>query len=163
MAKKICLYGIFAALCITAGYIEHLVNFDFIAPGIKLGLANSVAMMLIVLGDIKGAFAVNTVRIILSALLFSTPLALVYSLSGGLLSLAVMAPVSKIKSVSIYGMSILGAEAHNLAQLVCGSIFLGAGIWYYSGILITAALLCGILTAAVSKLLLKKLKTDILL
>ena len=157
MAKKICLYGILSAVCIVLSYVEHLVSFDFIAPGVKLGLSNSVALMLIVFGDSKGAFAVNIVRVLLSGLLFTSPMALLFSMSGAVTSLIVMWAFSKIKSVGFYGISVMGATVHNITQLVCAWILLGAGVWYYSPILLISGTVCGILTATVSKLVYSKL------
>ena len=46
MTKKIALYGILASLALIFGYIESLFSLSFIAPGVKLGLANSVALLL---------------------------------------------------------------------------------------------------------------------
>lgn len=158
MAKKICLYGILSAVCIVLGFIEHLVSLDFIAPGVKVGLANSVALLLIAKGDIKGAFAVNIVRILLSGIMFSSPFALIYSLSGGVASLVVMTFVSKIRSVGFYGVSVMGAVVHNIAQLICAYIIMGAGVVYYLPILLITALICGMLTATVSQLIFKKIK-----
>lgn len=158
MAKKICLYGILSAVCIVFGYIEHFISFDFIAPGIKIGLANSVALLLIAKGDIKGAFAVNTVRILLSALLFSSPSVLIYSLSGGIVSLTVMALLSRFSVFSIIGLSIAGAVAHNITQLICAALLLGKGVWYYSPFLLLAAVLSGIFIGILAKIILKKLK-----
>ncbi len=155
MAKKVCLYGILSSVCIVLSYVEHLVGLDFIAPGVKLGISNSVVLSLIALGDIKGAFSVNIVRILLSGLLFSQPLSMVFSISGGISSIIVMSVFSKFKVFSLYGVSVLGAVTHNLAQLVCAFILLGAGVWYYSPILLISALICGMLTSLVSKLVLK--------
>lgn len=159
MSKKIlllCFYGILSAVCIVLSYVEHLVSLDFIAPGVKLGLANSAALILIVFGDVKGAFAVNISRILLSGLLFSSPMALLFSLSGGIGSLVVMWAFSKIKGVGFYGISVMGAAVHNIAQLVCAYLLLGVGVWYYSPILLISGTVCGLLTATVSKLVYKK-------
>ena len=158
MAKKICLYGVLSALCIVFGFIEHLISFDFIAPGIKIGLANSVALLLIVWGDKQGAIAVNLVRILLSALLFSNPSVLYYSLSGGVISFIVMVIFSKFNSVSIIGLSIAGAVAHNITQLVCAQLLLGNGIWYYTPILLVSALLGGFITGTAASIVFKKIK-----
>ena len=164
MAKKVCLYGILSAVCIVLSFVEHLVGLDFIAPGVKIGLANSIALLLLAFGDVKGAFAVNIVRVLLSGLLFSSPFALIYSLSGAIASLTVMTYISRLHSVSLYGTSILGAVIHNLAQLVCATVFLGSSVWYYSSILLISAIICGTLTATVSTLVFKKfknIKTDL--
>lgn len=158
MAKKICLYGILSAVCMVLGYIEHIVTFDFIAPGIKLGLANSVVLLLVAFGDVKGAFAVNIVRIIISALLFSSPFSLFYSLPAGIFSIIVMWLFKKIKSFSIVGFSIAGATVHNLTQLIIALAFLGQGVLYYSPFLLISAVISGILTGIVAKLVSSKIR-----
>lgn len=157
MAKRISLYGILAALCLVLSYVEHLIPLSFVAPGVKIGLANSVALILIAKADIKGAFAVNLVRILLSALLFAAPSTLIFSLSGGILSIVVMWGFSSLKGISIIGFSIAGATVHNLAQLVVAALLLGQGVWYYAPLLILSALLSGVLTGTVANLIFKRL------
>lgn len=154
MAKKISLYGILAALCIAFSYLEMLISFDFIAPGVKLGISNTVALILIFKGDIKGAFSVNIVRILISSLLFAGPFTLLYSLSGGIISIIIMSIFSRIKSISIIGFSILGAVFHNSAQLLVAFFMLGAGVFYYMPILLISAIICGFLTGFIAKLIL---------
>ena len=151
MAKKLCLYGILSAVCIVLGYIEHFITLDFIAPGIKIGLANSVVLLLITKKDVKGAFFVNIVRILMSALLFSAPFTLFFSLPAGLISTAVMFFLEKVKSLSIIGFSVAGATVHNLTHLVCAALILGNGVMYYSPILLLSAVISGILTGMAAK------------
>jgi len=158
MAKRICIYGVLSALCIVFGFIEQLISFDFIAPGIKIGLANSVALLLIATGDKKGAFAVNIVRILLSALLFSAPSVLIYSLSGGIVSFIVMCIFSRLKSVGFTGLSIIGAVTHNITQLVCAFLILGGGVIYYLPFLLVSALIGGFVTGAAADMVYKRLK-----
>ncbi len=153
MAKRVCLYGILAAGCIIFGYLEHLVSLDFIAPGVKLGLANSVVLLLILKNDIKGAFAVNIVRILLSSLLFSAPSTLLFSFSAGMISTAVMACVGKFKCFSAVGFSVIGAAVHNITQLICAVFLLGTGVVYYLPFLLVSALISGILIGILSNIL----------
>ena len=156
MAKKICLYGIFTALCIVLSFVESLIPFDFIAPGIKLGLANSVCLLLVVKGDIKGAFLVNIVRILLSVLLFSAPSTLIYSLPAGVLSVAAMALLTRFKVFGIMGFSVLGAVVHNSVQLTVALILLGKGVIFYSPFLLISAVISGNLIAILGRTLLAK-------
>lgn len=158
MAKKLCLYGILSAVCIVLGYVEHIVTLDFIAPGIKIGLANSVVLLLITKKDVKGAFLVNIVRILMSALLFSAPFTLFYSLPAGLISTAVMFFLEKVKSLSIIGFSIAGATVHNLTQLSCATIMLGDSVLYYAPILLISAVISGILTGVAAKSVFSKIQ-----
>lgn len=158
MAKKICLYSVLTSLCIVFGYIEHIISFDFIAPGIKIGLANTVALLLIAIGDKKGAFCVNIVRILISALLFSAPSTLIYSLSGGIVAFAIMCLFTRLKSVGVIGISTVGAIAHNITQYICAFWLLGRGIVYYLPILLLAGVFAGIVTGVIVSIVIKKFK-----
>ena len=158
MAKKVALYGILTGLALIFGYIESLFSLSFIAPGIKLGLANSVALLLLCFKDFKGALLVNITRILLSALLFSTPFSLVFSLTAGIISVVIMKPLSGIKSVSVVGFSIAGAAVHNLVQLTVASIIFGRAVWYYLPFLLVSALISGGIIGALSLIIFKRIK-----
>lgn len=161
MVKKVTLYGIFSGLCIVVGYVEYIAFSNFSVPGIKIGLANAVALLLLLTGDIKGAFFVNIVRILLSALLFSSPQTLIYSLTAGIISLTVMAIISKFKIFSVIGFSIIGAFVHNITQLLIALFMLGKGILYYAPFLIFSAVLSGFITGSLAKIILKRIKTKL--
>lgn len=158
MAKKVALYGILTGLALIFGYIESLFSLSFIAPGIKLGLANSVALLLLCFKDFKGALLVNITRILLSALLFSTPFSLVFSLTAGIISVVIMKRLSGIKSVSVVGFSIAGAAVHNLIQLTVASIIFGRAVWYYLPFLLVSALISGGIIGALSLIIFKRIK-----
>lgn len=160
MAKKIALYGILTSLAMIFGYIENLFSLSFIAPGVKLGLANSVALLLLCFKDFKGALLVNITRILLSALLFSSPFSLVFSLTAGTLSVVIMGLLSGIKSVSVIGFSVSGAAAHNLVQLTVASLIFGRAVWWYLPFLLASAVIGGGIIGALSSIIFKKLKTN---
>lgn len=159
MSKKVALYGILASLCLIFSYLETLLPLTFIAPGVKIGLANAIALLLILKKDVKGAFLVNIIRILLSNLLFVHPFALIYSLSAGIISTLVMWLVSKAKIFSAVGFSILGALTHNLVQTVVALLLLGTGVLYYSPFLILSAIVSGLGIGFLAKILDKKIKT----
>ena len=161
MAKKIALYGILTSLALIFGYIESLFSLSFIAPGVKLGLANSVALLLLCFKDFKGAVAVNVARILLSALLFSSPFSLVFSLTAGVLSVVIMRLLSGLKSVSVIGFSISGAAVHNLVQLTVASLLFGRAVWWYLPFLLASALISGGIIGIISSIIFKKMKTNI--
>lgn len=161
MAKKIALYGILTSLALIFGYIESLFPLSFIAPGVKLGLANSVALILLCYGDFRGAILVNITRILLSALLFSSPFSLIFSLTAGILSVVIMRLLSGIKGVSVVGFSISGAAVHNLVQLTVASLLFGRAVWYYLPFLLVSALLSGGIIGILSSIIFKKIKTNI--
>lgn len=160
MTKKLAFYGILTGTALIFGYIESLAAVISAVPGIKLGLANSVALLLLYHGDTKGALSVNIARILLSALLFSSPFSLVFSLTAGITSILVMRLISGIKSVSVIGFSIAGAAVHNCVQLTVAFLIFGRAVLYYLPFLLVSALLSGGLIGMLTLLILKKVKTN---
>ena len=159
MAKKVSLYALFTALALVFSYIESLYSLNFIAPGIKLGLANCVALLLIFKREIKGALLVNIARILLSTLLFSAPSTLIFSLSAGVISLVVSCLLQKTKAFSPIGIGVAGAVAHNLVQLFVASLLTNTvGILFYAAPLILSGIVCGILTGLAAGVIEKKVK-----
>lgn len=150
MAKKTALYGILTAVALICGYLENLVSLPVPVPGIKLGLANCIALLLVCKGDKGGAFLVNTVRTVLSALLFSGPFSLIFSLPAGIISLITATVLSHCRSVSTLGLSVAAAAVHNTVQLAVASLVFGGSVWYYLPFLLTSALVCGCVTGAVT-------------
>lgn len=65
-AKKTAFYGMFLALALVAGYIEQLIPVNLGVPGVKLGLANIVTMLLLYIAGVPGACFISALRILLS-------------------------------------------------------------------------------------------------
>lgn len=141
--KHLCLYALLTAVCLIFGYIESLVSLSFIAPGIKLGISNSVALLLICNKDIKGAFAVNISRILLSALIFGSVYSLLFSFCAGVISVSASWFVSKFKGLSAVGISVFGAVIHNTVQCLVALFVVGKGVFYYLPILIVFGIISG--------------------
>lgn len=160
MAKKVSLYGLLACLCLIFGYLESLVSLSFIAPGMKLGLSNGIALLLLAKRDYKGALAVNTVRILLSTLLFGTPMQLLFSLAGGWGSLLVMVLVCRVKRLGLVGISVAGGVCHNLFQLAVALPLIGAGVLYYLPVLLLGGGVSGALIGFLAAIIFKKMKTN---
>lgn len=65
-AKKTAFYGMFLALALVAGYIEQLIPINLGIPGVKLGLANIVTMLLLYIVGVPAACLISVLRILLS-------------------------------------------------------------------------------------------------
>lgn len=157
--KKLSLYALFTAVCIIFGFIESLIPTSFIAPGIKLGLSNSVALLLIVMGDNKGALIVNVLRICLSSLLFGSPFSLLFSLSAGLVSVVVCILLKRVNGISAVGISVFGAVIHNVVQTAVAVFVLNKGVLFYLPILILGGMVSGTVIGFISLTVSKKIKT----
>ena len=66
----------------------------------------------------KEALTVNVARVFLGGFLFGNLSAVLYSLSGALVSFLVMLAIKRLPCFSITGVSVAGGTAHNCAQLV---------------------------------------------
>ena len=146
MSKKVAVYGMLMALAFLLSYVETLIPFSFTIPGIKLGLANLVVVVAFYCLDVKSAFVISMVRILLAGLTFSSLSVMLYSLGGGLLSFLCMALAKRFTSLSITGVSILGGAAHNLGQLfVAAAVVRTGSLMYYFPALLVAGTAAGTL------------------
>ncbi len=159
MAKKCAYFGVLLSLAIICGYVEMLIPFNFGIPGIKLGLANIVAVWLLYKNGFFTAMTVNIARILLVGVLFGNVMSIFYSLCGGVLAVLIMCLVKKIKCFSVVGVSIAGAFVHNVGQLLAASLVIGTkAVIYYLPFLTLSAVVTGVLIGIASYYLLKRVK-----
>ena len=82
------------ALALVLGWLDRAIPVTWFlsgaVPGIKLGLANTVLLYAVYLMDWRGCVLLMLAKVFLSGFMFGSMSAIIYSLSGGVLSLAVM-------------------------------------------------------------------------
>lgn len=157
--KKIPYYGLFAALAILMGYVEMLIPIPVPIPGVKLGLANVIIIIMMYFMDTKSAFFVSLIRVILSGLLFAGFAGLLYSLAGAMLSFVVMALLKKTNKFSIVGVSIAGGVFHNVGQIIVAALAVeNVRMAYYLPFLLVSGVVTGMLIGIVAKTALGYLK-----
>ena len=122
-AKKTAFYGMFLALALVAGYIEQLIPINLGIPGVKLGLANIVTMLLLYIVGVPAACLISVLRILLSGFLFGSGFAMVYSAAGAATSMLVMALLKKTKKFSSVGVSVAGGIFQNVGQIILSADF----------------------------------------
>ncbi len=146
MAKKVSILGVMTALGIVLGWLESCVPITLGIPGVKLGIANLVALLVLYRFSLKEAAAVSVLRVLISSILFGNLAIGIYSLAGAMLSLAVMAILKKKTGLSVAGVSAAGGVAHNLGQILTAWIMMGtAAIFYYLPVLIVSGVIAGVL------------------
>lgn len=155
---KIAFLGMFITLALIASYVESLVPFYFGAPGIKLGLANLITVVLLYRSGWKDAAIVSVLRIALSGILFGNVFSILYSFCGAFLSLFAMCLLKRLKGFSVLGISMAGGVLHNLGQLLAAIYLMENGnIMYYFPVLMVAGLLTGTLIGIGSREVLKRM------
>ena len=156
--KKTAFYGMFLALALVAGYVEQLIPVNLGVPGVKLGLANIVTMVLLYTLGARPAGGITAVRILLSGILFGTGFSIVYSAAGAVLSILVMMLLKSTDKFSYIGVSVAGGVFHNAGQILVAILVLETGaLVYYLPILIVAGLVAGLIIGFLSGFLIRRL------
>jgi len=149
--KEITLTGLFAAFTIILAYIEFLIPFNIAIPGAKLGLANIGILITLYYLSVKNAYIVNILRIFIISLFFGNVYTFAFSITGGLLSLTVMALAKRTGKLHIISVSILGGIFHNIGQLTAAYfIILRSSVFLYLPVMLLAGIITGIVIGTVS-------------
>jgi len=158
--KQLTLCAVLTALALALSYVENFLPLFLVIPlpGIKLGLANIVTVFaLYALGPTQ-ALLILIARCSLGAVFAGNLNALLFSLLGGLSAMVTMIFLSRWSRLSIYGVSMGGAAAHNCGQVAAALISLGnTAPLAYLPVLLTVSLFTGALTGYLSSLLFRAL------
>ena len=122
--KRMCYLALFCAIAIILSYIETLIPFHLSIPGTKIGLANITTIIMLFCFGYKEAFFVMLLRIFIVGITFTNLYMMLYSLAGGILSLAMMSLFYQTKLFSNYTISIIGGIFHNIGQLLVASVLM---------------------------------------
>lgn len=146
MKRKTAHLGMYLALALICSYVESLFPISFGIPGIKLGLANLVVVLMLYLVGAKEAFLISCLRILLAGFLFGNPFGILYGMSGGVCSFFVMVLLKKSGKVKVISVSVFGGMFHNIGQLLAASFVVeNIHLFGYAPILLGAGFLTGFL------------------
>lgn len=153
--------GVFLALALILSYVESLIPFYFGIPGVKLGLANLIVVIMLYAVGAKEAFAISMLRILLSGFLFGNLFSILYSFAGGILSFLVMWLVKRTGKFHVMSVSICGGITHNIGQILVASVIVETySIFYYIPVLLIAGLITGMLIGVIASEVSDRLKPD---
>ncbi|MBD5106109.1 MAG: Gx transporter family protein [Lachnospiraceae bacterium] len=158
--KKIVTLGMFTAVSLTIFVVESYFPPIVPIPGIKMGLANVVTLLLLFLYNERDSFTVLLLRIILGSVFTGQAVSFFYSLFGGIACFLVMALLHRIfrGKYSIL-VSMSGAVFHNLGQITAAWILLRSySVLFYLPVLMLSALITGFFTGCVAWGLYRRLK-----
>jgi heptaprenyl diphosphate synthase len=122
------------AMLITFALVIHTVEaalpMPMLVPGAKLGLANIITLLTFILYGFRSALLVTLIRTVLGSIFLGNFLGFGFymSFSGGVVSTLAMAFGVYLwhkDRLSLVAVSILGAVAHNTAQVGMASLLIG--------------------------------------
>ena len=146
--KKMVLLSILVSQALVLYVIERAIPVPVPVPGVKLGLANIISLITIILFGFKEAILVVTLRTLLGSMFGGGLSGFLYSLAGGVLSTAVMAYLylRHKNSFSIPTISTVGAVFHNIGQIGVASLVISnVRLFYYLPVLLISGVITGIL------------------
>lgn len=160
MMKKFTRLTMLLALSVVLNIIESFIPlFNGNIPGLKLGLANIIILIVLYMFSFKDALYVSLLRIILVGILRTGLFSMTFffSLGGALLSLCSMFIAKKTK-LSIIGVSIVGSIFHSAGQILVAILIIkNTYIIYYVPWLLLFSIPTGILVGFTSKIILNNL------
>lgn len=146
----------FTALAISIHILES--SLPSLIPGMKLGLANVITIIVLFLYGWRMAIWVSLLRVLIGSILIGTFLSptFILSFSGALCSIMALAAVRLPINLSPIGISVLAAVAHIVGQFyVAYYLFIPhQGLFVLLPILMTTALIVGIVNGIICKNLL---------
>lgn len=156
-ARRVAFLAAFTAAAVIFSYVEAVIPVPLIPiAGFRLGFSNIAILTVLYLFGSKDALAVLTARSVISALLFTGMIPLILSISGGLLSTAVMSLLKKCEKFSVVGISVAGATFHNIGQCAAAALILQTcGVFAYLPALMICSLVCGALVGIICAFILK--------
>ena len=163
-AKKIATLAIFTALSLIAFIIEN--QFPPLAgiPGARMGLANIFSFAALIMYSPWEAFVVVAIRTGLGAVYSGNLSAVLYSFTGGVVSMAVSSILIYVvyPRISVLSVSIAAAVFHNITQNLVFVLISGTALTLgYMPYLILLGILSGAVVGGVIMLIFKKVPQSV--
>ena len=157
--KKIARMGLLSGIALIIFIIElRLPDLTPIA-GIKLGLSNIITVYALYHFSSAETAMILGVRILLGSFFTGNMIALLYSIGGGIMCLAIMIPLHKIiDEKNIWLCSVFGAVSHNIGQIIVAIAVMGTfTVITYLPFMIVAGCIAGVFTGIIAQILVKRI------
>lgn len=149
--KRLVLLALLVAMAAALHVIEGWLPVPMPVPGAKLGLANTVSLLALVIFGWQEAVYIAITRVLIGSLfggvLFGP--AFIMSMGGALISIIMMAYTHNKYAgfFSLAGVSVAGAVAHNLAQVTIAAMIVSSpGLLWYAPYVLLFAVPTGLFT-----------------
>lgn len=161
--NKIVFLSLLVSIGLALSVLETSIPFPIPIPGARLGLSNIVILVSLIIFGFRDTFIVSILKSIVLMLVTGSISSFIYSISGAILSTIVMFIVYKYFSniFSLIGISILGAVAHNTAQVSVATVIMNnIKIFSYLPILLLLSLFTGYFVGISSNYISKNLRKN---
>ncbi|MBQ8249295.1 MAG: Gx transporter family protein [Clostridia bacterium] len=157
-SHTLAVYALLLAAALILSYIEALLP----PLGIfKLGLANIAVTLGVYIKSRRCGFVIMLCRVFITSLLFGSATTFAFSLLGGLFAWIIavlLVPLYRKEKITLVGISVLSAAAHNIGQVIAACILLSttAPVTMLSWLLL-ASIPAGLLTGITSQIIINRI------
>ena len=158
--QKLTRLAMLLALGVLLNYAEAvLLPTAFIAPGVKLGIANTVGLMVLYLEDDQTFFFYGFMRVLMTSLFTGFGFNFLIALCGWFTASLAVILAKRSEQLSIFGLSIVSAVLHGLGQILMVMVlYQSVYMLNYLPVLIVSGFLAGLVVASVSQQVLLRLE-----
>lgn len=158
--QKLTRLAMLLALGVLLNYAEAvLLPTAFIAPGVKLGIANTVGLMVLYLEDDQTFFFYGFMRVLMTSLFTGFGFNFLIALSGWFTASLAVILAKRSQQLSIFGLSLVSAVLHGVGQILMVMVlYQSVFMLNYLPVLIVSGFLAGLLVASVSQQVLLRLE-----
>ncbi|NLZ61876.1 MAG: Gx transporter family protein [Acholeplasmataceae bacterium] len=153
--RKLVFLAIMAAASVVLSIVESLISVAlFIIPGVKLGLANIITLVILYVYSEKDAAIVVLIRIMLVGLVYSGLFQPTFwmSLSGGVLAFIAMVVFKRLTKLTLISVSVAGSLFHMVGQILMAMVVLNTEtLIFYLPYMMLIAIPTGIFTGIIAK------------
>ncbi len=159
--KRLVWLALLVAQALVLSIVESWIPVPVAIPGVKLGLANIITIVVIVFFGWKEALSVVFMRVALASFFGGGLIIFLFSIAGGILSACVMAFLYRKFSriFGILGISIAGAVSHNLGQIMVATVIMkDIAVTAYLPILLVSGIIMGCFVGLCGNFLIEALR-----
>ena len=157
--RQITVVALCTSLALLLSYVEMLIPVLIQGvPGIKMGLPNIAIIFALYCLGAKKAVLISLIRVAIMSMLFGNITYFLYSIAGAVLSLGTMIILEKLDFMSSVGVSVAGALAHNVGQILVAMVLMQTSqIMWYLIVLSITGVVSGIFVGLCGALVVKRL------
>lgn len=162
-AKKIATLSVFVALSLITFLIENQFP-PLLIPGTRMGLANIFSFAALIMYSPIEGFLVVGIRTAMGAMFAGNMSALLYSFSGGIVSMAISSVLmyTVYPRISVMAVSIAAAVSHNITQNIVFVLMSGTlSMFVYLPYLVLLGILSGSIVGGVILLVFKRVPQNV--
>jgi heptaprenyl diphosphate synthase len=158
--RRLVFLAFLVCLAAALSYLERLIPLSFAVPGVKPGLANLAIVSGLYILPFRQALLLVTLKCFMTAWIFGSFSAFLYSAAGSLLSFGLMSALlyaSRFR-FPVTALSVAGAIGHNAGQLLmAAAVVKNAKLFYYMPVLAISGAVTGWAVGCVVRSLLPQL------